>query len=80
MRVALTYSESDNCYYAVNSYYNETRLSRFHYLDNVLQKDLTKVHINTEEVITYENSHYWDITHASSYYDPLLTGFLDTYL
>ena len=77
---ALTYSESDNCYYAVNSYYNEARLANLHYLDNVLQKDITKVKINAEEVITYENSHYWDITHASSYYDPLLTGFLDTYL
>ena len=77
---ALTYSETDNCYYAANSYYNEVRLANLYYLDNVLEKDITKVHISSDQVITYENSHYWDITHASSYYDPILKAFLDKYI
>ena len=76
----LTYSEADGCYYASNAYYNETRNSKLHYLDNVEVKDLTKVKIAKEEVIEYKNNYYWDISYSSQYYDPILKGFLDKYL
>ncbi|MCR4879731.1 MAG: hypothetical protein K5906_02105 [Bacilli bacterium] len=76
----LTYSESEGCYYATSGYYVESRLNHFHYLDNVEVKDLSKVKIPASHTIAYENSHYWDITYSSQYYDPILKGFLNTYL
>ena len=67
-------------YYAKNSYYNETRLAKFHYLDGVETKDLTKVQIKEEETTKDDEKVEWDIEYSSVYYDPILKGFLNTYL
>lgn len=77
---ALTYSDSDGCYYATGSYYNEARINNLHYLDNVEIKDLTKVRINENEVEKYENVSLWDISSSSHYHNLILKGFLDKYL
>lgn len=76
----LTYSNDEACYYATSSYYNETRNGYHHYLDNVENKDLTKIKINESEVVKYENISFWDISYSSQYHNPLLKGFLDKYL
>ena len=72
----LTFNETDNCYYATSAYYNEDRLQYFHYLDNVENKDLTKVKIPSED--TYYS--YWKKEESSKYYTPLLESFLEKYL
>ena len=70
----------DGCYYASNAYYNETRISKLHYLGNVETKDLTKVRISPSDVTENGGKYYWNKNSSSSYYDPILRGFLDTYL
>lgn len=72
----LTFNEADNCYYATGAYYNETRLPYFSYLDNVQDKDLTKVKIPSENT----NRGYWKKEESSKYYTPLLESFLEKYL
>ena len=67
-------------YHPTNSYYSASRLDHLHYLANVQVSILTTVDILEEDTITYENSHYWKISSASSYYDPILRAFLDAYL
>ena len=70
----------DGTYQSLETYYTSERLTNLHYLDNVGIKDITTVQIPEEATITYENSHYWDISYSSSYYDSFLVAFLDTYL
>lgn len=76
----VTYNEENDCFYALNAYYNETRLSYFHYLDNVEHKDLTKVKIEDKDTYLIKEKRYWDNNASFSYYNEILTSFLDTYL
>lgn len=75
---ALTYD--NGVYHPTGSYYNASRLDHLHYLREVEVSNLTTIEILEEDTVTYENSHYWKISSASSYYNPILIAFLDAYL
>lgn len=76
----LTYNQDDNCYYSLETYYAGERLNAFHYLDQCINKDLSKIKIPQEDTVEFNNMHFWKEDKAATYYNNILTCFLNTYL
>jgi len=73
----LIYDETKDVYHVSDSYYNEERNIYHHYLDNITDKDLTKVDIKAEDTIQNRS---WKSSSAAVYHNQILNAFLDKYL
>ena len=76
----LTYNKDDDGYYATNTYYQGERLNKFHYLDKVENKDLSKIKFSKDDVSSFFDNYYLKRDVAVQYHNVYLNAFFDNYL